>query len=331
MRVGDKDVVVRWGRLPGQPCAITDMVTTALSVGRGGCSFACFSPSGRYLSIAGNNENNRFSLYIYKVLEWKLLSVLPTDDGIIYDISWTNDEQTIVIASSSGLCYVSDGACTDGILPHPSYVYCCRWVELDGRVPMVVTGCYDGTLRLWKRNQVCHTHSLTNNSHVIKMAYDKRQCVLYTVTNDSTISSWSINDRDKLELIKHVNLKDLERCQIRHFDPLPWSNQFLINAPRSPTPLSIIDLRIGSIKIKMSPVSDTITTSCVSSCGNYIIGISQSSIVYFWNSSNGELMKQFKCHYLHSPAIFCLYHPFDHLLVCGGLGFDQRTLILSNK
>lgn len=41
------------------------------------------------------------------------------------------------------------------VLPHPTYVYCCQWIESNDKL-LLVTGGYDGTIRCWNMNQVIY-------------------------------------------------------------------------------------------------------------------------------------------------------------------------------
>ena len=57
----------------------------------------------RLLAI-GCNTTSGYTVNIYKVPHLILLYTLPCDNGLIYSISWTTNEQYIAVASSSGLC-----------------------------------------------------------------------------------------------------------------------------------------------------------------------------------------------------------------------------------
>lgn len=37
-------------------------------------------------------------------MDWTLVCAIPSDNGLIYCVCWSNNEQYIAISSSSGLC-----------------------------------------------------------------------------------------------------------------------------------------------------------------------------------------------------------------------------------
>ncbi|XP_027981166.1 jouberin isoform X7 [Eumetopias jubatus] len=147
----DSKEVVKWKRLPGQACRIPNKHLFSLNAGERGCFCLAFSHNGRILATACASRDG-YPIILYEIPSGRFMRELCGHLNIIYDLCWSDDDRYILTASSDGTARIwkneINNTNTFRVLPHPSFVYTAKFHPAVKE--LVVTGCYDSVIRIWK-------------------------------------------------------------------------------------------------------------------------------------------------------------------------------------
>ncbi|KAB1275462.1 Jouberin [Camelus dromedarius] len=147
----DSKEVVKWKRLPGQACRIPNKHLFSLNAGERGCFCLAFSHNGRILAAACASRDG-YPIILYEIPSGRFMRELCGHLNIIYDLCWSKDDRCILTASSDGTARIwkneINNTNTFRVLPHPSFVYTAKFHPAVKE--LVVTGCYDSVIRIWK-------------------------------------------------------------------------------------------------------------------------------------------------------------------------------------
>uniref|UniRef100_A0A8C9DL93 Abelson helper integration site 1 n=1 Tax=Prolemur simus TaxID=1328070 RepID=A0A8C9DL93_PROSS len=147
----DSKEVIKWKRLPGQACRIPNRHLFSLNAGERGCFCLDFSHSGRILAAACASRDG-YPIILYEIPSGRFLRELCGHLNIIYDLCWSKDDRYILTSSSDGTARIwkneISNTNTFRVLPHPSFVYTAKFHPAVRE--LVVTGCYDSMIRIWK-------------------------------------------------------------------------------------------------------------------------------------------------------------------------------------
>nr|XP_025721575.1 jouberin isoform X5 [Callorhinus ursinus] len=147
----DSKEVVKWKRLPGQACRIPNKHLFSLNAGERGCFCLAFSHNGRILATACASRDG-YPIILYEIPSGRFMRELCGHLNIIYDLCWSDDDRCILTASSDGTARIwkneINNTNTFRVLPHPSFVYTAKFHPAVKE--LVVTGCYDSVIRIWK-------------------------------------------------------------------------------------------------------------------------------------------------------------------------------------
>uniref|UniRef100_A0A7P0Z493 Abelson helper integration site 1 n=1 Tax=Homo sapiens TaxID=9606 RepID=A0A7P0Z493_HUMAN len=143
--------VIKWKRLPGQACRIPNKHLFSLNAGERGCFCLDFSHNGRILAAACASRDG-YPIILYEIPSGRFMRELCGHLNIIYDLSWSKDDHYILTSSSDGTARIwkneINNTNTFRVLPHPSFVYTAKFHPAVRE--LVVTGCYDSMIRIWK-------------------------------------------------------------------------------------------------------------------------------------------------------------------------------------
>jgi WD40 repeat protein len=154
----------RLARGPKEPCLLPNRFIASLHTGKQGAMCLAFSPNGLLLACGCADEGD-YMVRVYSVDLRKLVASFSGHNGIIYAVAWSPDSQWLVSSSGDGTALVwhiphnaatlatarpsSFSAHAYSILVNrpPSYVYAAKFMPCAPH--LVVTGSFDGGLRLW--------------------------------------------------------------------------------------------------------------------------------------------------------------------------------------
>lgn len=139
------------------------------------CYSVKFSRDGQRLACGASvfaaylSAEKRSSIFIYEVPSGKFYRrVNGFHLGTIYDIDWSIDDRLIMSASNDCTAQVwpvSKEKATPVILPHPCFIYSCKFCPHPSNQYLIFTGAFDGFIRLWS---VAKCFESSHSSHSTK-------------------------------------------------------------------------------------------------------------------------------------------------------------------
>ena len=121
--------------------------------------------------------------------------------NVVYDMDWF-DEQTLVSVSSdrTGIVwFLTPDAYTMRILPHPSFLYAVKCLQISSRHVWVATGGRDSILRFWKVHRGDDSKRLyelnaeldSHQNYITAITCTRKFNRIYSSDWDGVIVEWS--------------------------------------------------------------------------------------------------------------------------------------------
>nr|BAE02045.1 unnamed protein product [Macaca fascicularis] len=204
--------VIEWKRLPGQACRIPNKHLFSLNAGERGCFCLDFSHNGRILAAACASRDG-YPIILYEIPSGRFMRELCGHLNIIYDLSWSKDDRYILTSSSDGTARIwkneINNTNTFKVLPHPSFVYTAKFHPAVRE--LVVTGCYDSMIRIWKVEMSEDSAMLVrqfdvHKSFINSLCFDTEGHHMYSGDCTGVIVVWNT----------YVKVNDLEHS-VRHW------------------------------------------------------------------------------------------------------------------
>ncbi|XP_063487330.1 jouberin isoform X9 [Symphalangus syndactylus] len=288
--------VIKWKRLPGQACRIPNKHLFSLNAGERGCFCLDFSHNGRILAAACASWDG-YPIILYEIPSGRFMRELCGHLNIIYDLSWSKDDRYILTSSSDGTARIwkneINNTNTFKVLPHPSFVYTAKFHPAVRE--LVVTGCYDSMIRIWKVEMREDSAILVrqfdvHKSFINSLCFDTEGHHMYSGDCTGVIVVWNTYVKvDDLEhsvrhwtINKEIKETEFKGIPISYLEIHPNGKRLLIHTKDST--LRIMDLRIlvarkfvGAANYR-EKIHSTLTP-----CGTFLFAGSEDGIVYVWN------------------------------------------------
>lgn len=334
-----KKPVVNWGRKPNQSCKIPNSVKHCFSHTDKGCMVVKFSNDGLRLSCGAHKL-----ILLYDVLKGQLEHTLLGHLGLIYDISWSDNDRLLLTASADSTARIwhidskngYDQAC---VLAHPSYVYAARFVPTKSHI--FISGCYDHVVRVWSSNKTggySIVQELTDHlSFVNTLCFNLEGNVLFSGDKQGVILMWNVDvqkkekgkKKSKILTLKQVaKISDIVGNIINSISYHPGGFRLLVHTRDSQLRLvnhkhwTVTHRLRGFLNIREQ------VRGCLSPCGSWVISGSEDNGLYVWNSDTGEIVSEF----LDLPidgTISCVdFHPHDHMMAVCSYSSEAPVVIL---
>lgn len=121
----------------------------SLKFSQDGSKLAC----GASVFAAYLSAEKRSSVFIYELPSGTFFRrVNGFHLGTIYDIDWSYDDRLIMSASNDctvQIWSVEKEKLSSVVLPHPCFIYSCKFCPTQENQYLIFTGAYDGLIRLW--------------------------------------------------------------------------------------------------------------------------------------------------------------------------------------
>ncbi|XP_059556388.1 jouberin isoform X3 [Myotis daubentonii] len=252
----DSKEVVKWQRLPGQACRIPNKHLFSLNAGERGCFCLSFSHNGRILAAACASRDG-YPIILYEIPSGRFMRELYGHLNIIYDLCWSKDDNYILTASSDGTARIwkneINNTNTLKLLPHPCFVYTAKFHPAAKE--LVVTGCYDAVVRIWKVDMkedpaILIRHFDTHKSFINSLCFDIEGHHMYSGDCTGMIVVWNtyVKVNDLQHSVRHWSVnKEIKESEfkgipINYLEVHPNGKRLLIHTKDST--LRIMDLRI---------------------------------------------------------------------------------------
>ncbi|XP_051020261.1 jouberin [Acomys russatus] len=336
----DSKDTVKWKRLPGQACRIPNKHLFSLNAGERGCFCLGFSHNGRVLAAACASRDG-YPIILYEIPSGRFMRELCGHLNIIYDLDWSKDDRYLVTSSSDGTARVwkneINSTSTFRVLPHPSFVYTAKFHPATRE--LVVTGCYDSMIRVWKIDSREDTAILVrqidaHKSFVNSICFDEEGHHMYSGDCIGVIVVWNtyVKVTDLQHSVRHWTMdKEIKETEFRgvpisYLEVHPNGNRLLIHTKDST--LRIMDLRILAARkfVGAANYREKIH-STLTPCGTFLFSGSEDGIVYVWNPETGEQVAMYSDLPFKSTIRDISYHPFENMVAFCAFGQSEPILL----
>ncbi|XP_032130597.1 jouberin isoform X1 [Sapajus apella] len=336
----DSKEVIKWKRLPGQACRIPNKHLFSLNAGERGCFCLDFSHNGRILAAACASRDG-YPIILYEIPSGRFMRELCGHLNIIYDLSWSKDDRYILTSSSDGTARIwkneINNTNTFKVLPHPSFVYTAKFHPAV--TELVVTGCYDSMIRIWKVEMREDSAILVrqfdvHKSFINSLCFDTEGHHMYSGDCTGVIVVWNtyvkINDLEHSvhhwTIDKEIKETEFKGVPVSYLEVHPNGKRLLIHTKDST--LRIMDLRIlvarkfvGAANYR-EKIHSTLTP-----CGTFLFAGSEDGIVCVWNPETGEQVAMYSDLPFKSPIRDISYHPFENMVAFCAFGQNEPILL----
>nr|XP_060472719.1 jouberin isoform X5 [Panthera onca] len=336
----DSKEVVKWKRLPGQACRIPNKHLFSLNAGERGCFCLAFSHNGRILAAACASRDG-YPIILYEIPSGRFMRELCGHLNIIYDLCWSHDDRYLLTASSDGTARIwkneINSTSTFRVLPHPSFVYTAKFHPAVKEV--VVTGCYDSVIRIWKVDMredpaVLIRQFDTHRSFINSLCFDVEGHHMYSGDCTGVIVVWNtyvrVNDVPHSvhhwSVNKEIKESEFKGIPISYLEVHPNGKRLLIHTKDST--LRIMDLRILAARkfVGAANYREKIH-STLTPCGTFLFAGSEDGIVYVWNPETGEQVAMYSDLPFKSPIRDISYHPLENMVAFCAFGQNEPILL----
>ncbi|XP_008063631.1 jouberin isoform X2 [Carlito syrichta] len=336
----DSKEVIKWKRLPGQACRIPNKHLFSLNAGERGCFCLDFSHNGRILAAACASRDG-YPIILYEIPSGRFMRELCGHLNIIYDLSWSKDDRYLLTSSSDGTARIwkneINNTNTFRVLPHPSFVYTAKFHPAVRE--LVVTGCYDSMIRIWKVDMREDSAILVrqfdaHKSFINSLCFDTEGHHMYSGDCTGVIVVWNtyvkVNDLQHSvhhwTINKEIKETEFKGIPISYLEVHPNGKRLLIHTKDST--LRIMDLRILAARkfVGAANYREKIH-STLTPCGTFLFAGSEDGIVYVWNPETGEQVAMYSDLPFKSPIRDISYHPFENMVTFCAFGQNEPILL----
>ncbi|XP_027794275.2 jouberin isoform X1 [Marmota flaviventris] len=336
----DSKEVVKWKRLPGQACRIPNKHLFSLNAGERGCFCLDFSHNGRILAAACASRDG-YPIILYEIPSGRFMRELCGHLNIIYDLCWSTDDRYILTSSSDGTARIwkneINNTNTFRVLPHPSFVYTAKFHPAVRE--LVVTGCYDSMIRIWKVDMREDSAILVrqfdaHKSFINSLCFDAEGHHMYSGDCTGVIVVWNtyVKVNDLQHSVRHWTIdKEIKETEfkgipISYLEVHPNGKRLLIHTKDST--LRIMDLRILAARKFVGAANYREKLhSTLTPCGTFLFAGSEDGIVYVWNPETGEQVAMYSDLPFKSPIRDISYHPFENMVAFCAFGQNEPLLL----
>ncbi|XP_078255883.1 jouberin isoform X2 [Rhinoraja longicauda] len=336
----EKLELLKWTKLPGQVCRIPNQLLLSFRGGHIGCFFIAFSNDGRSLAASCADRNGHF-IVVYEIPSGHPLGEFNGHFNIVYSLCWSNNDKTLLSASSDGTVRVWNTETYENpaekMLPHPSFIYTAKYHPFAQY--LVVTGGYDCIIRIWNINVTEVNGQLLqeldgHKSFINTLCFDTEGLRMFSGDNSGLIIVWStfVNESSQENLVqqwsidKDILQNDLKGIPINHLEVHPNGRRLLIHARDST--LRVMDLRVLAAK-KYTGATNyrEHIYSTFTPCGTFLLSGSEDGICYVWNTDTGDQVAMYS-DLNYTSAVRCVaFHPHEHMVAFCAFGPNQPILV----
>ncbi|KAF7273176.1 jouberin-like isoform X1 [Rhynchophorus ferrugineus] len=274
-----------------------------------GCFVLKFSNDGKYLACS-TRLGKEFYIIIYSVKDFEEKLRYQCQEGLIYSIVWSDDNQRLLTASSdrSLLIWNVKTNTFQQILQHPSFVYTC---DINSE-NILATGCYDQIIRIWTIISASMKYELSqelkkHKGFVTSVSFTKKHTrTLYSADSQGEIYEWNYNS-DRWSVSRLLDIIDLRGIKINQLVLFPDEKRMLVHSRDSALRIisvhssCVIHWLYGSLNLNMQ------TFCSISHNGLLVASGSENGLVLIWDGTTGKVLKTLDGFFKVSKAVHCVH------------------------
>jgi jouberin len=352
-------------RRPNDSCLLPNSVLHSLSVAPKGCFALKFSPDGSILAAACG-ERLMFTIKLYSVDSGIELFVYVGHHDLIYEIDWHKEGEFLLSCSSDCTVklwlydknniesYSSPDPWTT--LPHSSFVYTAKFHPKLKNNKIVITGSYDGLIRIWNAEERRILVTLPQHEAMINnIIFTPNGSRFISADSSGVIKIWEDTQFTRVQAGIGEEVKTMNQLNSAlQLDESDWSNRIMlfhtindeklrgtvissISYNSHPERLlvycrdncmyiiSLLRYEIRSVCSGLSSVTHRLNCS-FSPDGEYAVAGSEDGKLYVFNANNAQLIESIDFGY--SQALVDIqwnYH--QHIIAVCSFGEDSPIVL----
>ncbi|XP_059622975.1 jouberin-like [Phlebotomus argentipes] len=341
-----EEVRMQRRKLPGQQCKCPNQLVKRIQGGQKGSFLAKFHPEGSIL-LYTSVDQNKVDVILAEIPTLETISCLAGHTSSVYDVDFrTFDENAnrkdlypmIILTASAdktaAIWNVNQHGYSLKTLPHPSFVYCCRFIRINEDREIILTGCRDCVIRLWDFNDpedCTYSDELTKHEgFVTAFCAGKAQGSFFSGDSEGAVLEWQWK-RDYFEPLRFLTINPIDREMIHGLTLHTRGEKLLVGT--SANAIYCVDMKA---KVVLRSFRKSSLEECrsafrfaLTSCGNLLFGCSDHEIAC-WNTITGDDV-EINLDFSLAPSCFisCLdFHPHDSMIVLGIYGNDGGVFLL---
>lgn len=165
-----------------------------------GSMIAKFNPNGTLIAFhCTAYMRNNHEIIVLNVNRLQVAHNLLGHLGIIYDLDWLNDSVLVSVSTdrTAIVWNLTESDFKMKVLPHPSFVYACKWLNKSMNEAYIVTGGRDCVLRIWKiptdnaaEIELCD-ELIQHENYITSLATSRRATKIYSADWNGVLLQWS--------------------------------------------------------------------------------------------------------------------------------------------
>ncbi|XP_055691469.1 jouberin-like [Lutzomyia longipalpis] len=291
-------------KFPGQQSKCPNQLAKKLKGGPKGSFVARFHPDGTLL-IYSAVDCQRADLIVTSIPNLETLSCLEGHTGTVYDLDFysrrdrnnNQDPFPVVFASASAdrtvaIWNVKQDGYSSKALPHPSFVYCCRFIRVDGGKEIILSGGRDCVIRLWdfeSPDECSYFDELTNHEGFVTcLCVGKGGGIFFSGDSEGTVFEWHWK-KDSFDAVRSLTISSVDQEMIYGLSLHTRGEKILVGT--SANTIYCVDMKsrvvLRSYQNSNLHESRSAFRFILTPCGNLLFGCSDQ-VIACWNTVTGD-------------------------------------------
>ncbi|XP_074294692.1 autophagy-related protein 16-like [Silene latifolia] len=270
-----------------------------------GCASILFEYNSSKLITGGQDS----SIKIWDSSTGSLNQTLQGCLGSILDLTVTNDNKSIIAATSSNNLYVWDIATArirHTLTGHSNKVCAVDVSKVSNR--HVISAAYDRTIKAWDLNKGYCTNTILHPSNCNALCFNMDGRTICSGHQDGYVRQWDIETGKKLSEVEAHSQALTSISLSRNGNTILTSGRDNVH--------NLFDMRTleiyGTLRASGNRIASNWSRSCISPDDNYVAAGSADGSVYIWSIQKGDIVATLKEH--AAPVLCCNWSGLGKIL-----------------
>ncbi|XP_074263765.1 autophagy-related protein 16-like isoform X1 [Silene latifolia] len=270
-----------------------------------GCASILFEYNSSKLITGGQDS----SIKIWDSSTGSLNQTLQGCLGSILDLTVTNDNKSIIAATSSNNLYVWDIATArirHTLTGHSNKVCAVDVSKVSNR--HVISAAYDRTIKAWDLNKGYCTNTILHPSNCNALCFNMDGRTICSGHQDGYVRQWDIETGKKLSEVEAHSQALTSISLSRNGNTILTSGRDNVH--------NLFDMRTleiyGTLRASGNRIASNWSRSCISPDDNYVAAGSADGSVYIWSIQKGDIVATLKEH--AAPVLCCNWSGLGKML-----------------
>ncbi|CAL0306769.1 unnamed protein product [Lupinus luteus] len=260
-----------------------------LNAHEGGCAAILFEYNSSRLITGGQDR----SVKVWDTNTGTLSSTLRGCLGSVLDLIITNDNRSVIAASSSNNLYVwdlSSGRVRHTLTGHTDKVCAVDVSKVSSR--HVVSASYDRTIKVWDLVKGYCTNTIISHSNCNALSFSMDGETIFSGHVDGNLRLWDIQTGKLLSEVAAHSLAVTSISLSRNGNVVLTSGRDNLHNLFDVHSLEVC----GTLRAAGNRVASNWSRSCISPDDNHVAAGSADGSIYIWSISTGDIVSTLKEH-----------------------------------